>query len=164
MLENLTEEILKAQGNVAITIIIVLLEDVGHALEGDAALDKEIKAHDTLATLVVGSEEQLDELGAEAVAEGDKSVAELGEGDVTAAVGIETIEEGAPRGEEGPETTELLETNGAASVRVEHADHHTDGVGVKCGPVAVDESCRELPFGELAGAYGRKRCGVSQCD
>ena len=139
MLKNLAEEVLKAQSDVAISIVVVLLEDIRHALQGDAALDEEVEAHDTLLTLVVRAEQQLDELGAEAVAEGDQSVAELGEGDVAAPVDVEAVEEGAPGGEEGPETAELVETDAAVAVGIEHADHHADRLRVEGGPVSVHE-------------------------
>lgn len=147
LLQDLAQEILKAQRNVPIAIIVILLEDVRHALQGDAALDEEIEAHDALLALVVGAEEQLDELGAEAVAEGDEGVAELGEGDVAAAVDVEAVEEGTPGGEERPEAAELVKADGAVAVRVEHADHHADGLGVEGGPVAVYEGGGELGLG-----------------
>lgn len=152
LLQNLAQEVLKTQRNISIPIIVIPLKHVRHALQRDARLDEEVKAHDALAALVVGAEEQLDELRAEAVAEGDEGVGELGQGDVAAAVDVEAVKEGAPRGEEGPEAAELLEANGAAAVRVEHADHHADGLDVEGGPVAVDEGRGELLFGEVAGA------------
>lgn len=153
LLENLGQKVLEAEGDVPVAVVVVLLEHVRHALEGDAGLDEEVEAHNALVALVVGMEEQLDKLGAEAVAEGDEGVVELGEGDVAAAVGVEAVKQGAPRGQEGPEAAELLEADGAAAVGVEHADHHADRVRVEGGPVAVDEGGGELALREMASSY-----------
>lgn len=98
LLQDLAEEILKAQGNVSVPVIVVLFENVRHALEGDAGLDEQVEAHDTLLALIVSSEQELDELRAQAVAEGDEGVGELVEGDVSASVNIEAVKEGAPGG------------------------------------------------------------------
>ena len=100
LLQDLHEEVLEAEGDVAVAVVVVLLEDVGHALEGDAGLDEEVEAHDALGALVVGVEEELDEAWGEAVAEGDEGVAELIEADVTAAVYVELVEQRAPRRQE----------------------------------------------------------------
>lgn len=92
LLKNLAQEVLKAQRNVSIAVVVVLFEYVRHALERDAGLDKEVEAHDALVALVVGAEDELDKLRGEAVAEGDEGVCELGEGDVAGAVDIEAVE------------------------------------------------------------------------
>jgi hypothetical protein len=152
LLQDLGQEILKAEGDVPVPVIVVLFEHIRHALEGDTSLDEQIKAHDALAALIVGAEDELHETGGETVAEGDEGVAELVEGDVSGAIGVEAVEEGAPGGEEGPEAAELGEADCAGAVRVEHADHHADGLGVEGGPVAVDEGGGEFALGELAGA------------
>lgn len=152
LLQDLGQEVLEAEGDVAIAVVVVLLEDVRHALEGDAGLDEEVEAQLALVALVVGLEEQLDEAVREAVAEGDEGVGELVALDVAGAVRVEAVEEGAPAGEERPEAAELLEANGAGPVAIEHPDHHAYGVGVEGRPVAVDERRAEFPLGELAGA------------
>lgn len=150
--QDLGQEVLEAEGDVAVAVVVVLLEDVGHALEADAGLDEEVEAEDALVALVVGLEEQLDEALREAVAEGDEGVVELVEGDVAALVGVEAVEQGAPRGQEGPQPAELVEADRAAAVAVEHPDHHAHRVRVEGGPVPVDEGGRELALRQLAGA------------
>ena len=47
---------------------------------------------------------------------------------------------------------EFFEAYCTASVEVEHADHHSDGLGIEACEVAVDESCAELFFGQLTCA------------
>lgn len=64
LLKNLCQEVLKAQCDVAVAIVVVLLEDVGHALERNAALNKEVETHNPFISLVVCVEDQLDKLGA----------------------------------------------------------------------------------------------------
>lgn len=150
LLQDLAEEILEAQRDEAVPVMVVLFENVRHAFQRNAALHEQVEAHDSLVALVVRPEEQLHELGAQAVAEGDEGVGELLQGDVAAAVDVEAIEEGPPRGEEGPEAAELVKVDGPVAVRVEHADHHPDRLDVERGPVAVDEGRRELPLGELS--------------
>ena len=141
LLQDLGQEVLETEGDVAVTIIVVLLKDVGHALEADAGLHEEVKAHDALAALVVGRKEQLDEAVAEAVAEGDEGVAELVEADVAALVRVEAVEQRPPRGQKRPQPAELGEADRPAAVAVEHSDHHAHRVRVKGRPVAVDERC-----------------------
>lgn len=116
LLQNFTQEILKAQCNISIPVVIIPLKHIRHALQRDTRLNKQIKAHDTLVALVVRAEQQLNKLRAEAVAEGDEGVGELGQGDAAAAVNVEAVEESAPRGEKRPEAAELIEANGAATV------------------------------------------------
>lgn len=152
LLQDLGQEVLEAKGDVAVAVVVVLLEDVRHALEGDAGLDEEVEAQLALVALVVGLEEQLDEAVREAVAEGDEGVGELVALNVAGAVRVEAVEEGAPAGEERPEAAELLETNGAGPVAIKHPDHHAYGVGVEGRPVAVDERRAEFLLGKLAGA------------
>lgn len=64
LLKDLCQEVLETQSDVAIAVVIVFLEDVGHALERDAALNKQVEAHDSFISLVVRVEDQLDKLGA----------------------------------------------------------------------------------------------------
>lgn len=154
--QNLRQEVLKAQRDVPIAIIIVLLEHIRHALQADAGLHKQVEAHDAVAALVVRAEEQLDEARAEPVAERHQRVVELVQADVARLVHVEAVKQRPPRGQEGPEPAELLEPDGAAAVAVEHADHHAHGVRVEGGPVTVDERGREFSFGELAGTWRRK--------
>lgn len=151
--QDLGQEVLEAEGDVAVAVVVVLLEDVGHALEADAGLHKKVEAEDALVALVVGLEEQLDEALRQAVAEGDEGVVELVELDVAALVGVEAVEQGAPRRQERPQPAELLEPDRPAAVAVEHPDHHAHRVRVEGGPVPVDEGRRELALRELAGAW-----------
>lgn len=144
--QDLRQEVLKAQRDVAVAVVVVLLEDVRHPLEADAGLDEEVEAEDALVALVVGLEQQLDEALREAVAEGDEGVVELVELDVARAVGVEAVKQGPPRGQEGPEPAELVEADGPRPVAVEHPDHHAHRVRVKGRPVAVDQRRAELPL------------------
>lgn len=64
LLENFCQKVLETQGDVAVAVVIVLLEDIGHALERDAALNEQVEAHDAFISLVVGVENQFDKLGA----------------------------------------------------------------------------------------------------
>jgi hypothetical protein len=64
LLKDFCQEILKAQGDVAVAIVVILLENVRHTFQGDTALNKEIEAHDSLIPLIIGIEEQLNKLGA----------------------------------------------------------------------------------------------------
>lgn len=116
MLENLAQEVLEAQRDEPVPVVVVLLEYVRHALQRDAALDKQIEAHGALLALVVGAEKKLDEIRAEAVAERGEGIAELAERDIAASVDVEAVKEGAPRGEKRPQAAELLETNGSTPV------------------------------------------------
>ena len=97
------QELLKAQRDIPIAILIVLLEHIRHALQDDAALHEQIEAHLALPALVVGRVEHVDKRGGEAVAEAHERVGEFVKGDVAGAVGVEAVEEGAPGGEEAPE-------------------------------------------------------------
>lgn len=116
LLQNLTQEILKAQRDISIPVVIIPLEHIRHALQRDTRLNKQVKAHDILIALVIRAEQQLDKLRAEAVSEGDEGVCELGQRDAAAAINVEAVEESAPRCEEGPKAAELVEANGAAAV------------------------------------------------
>jgi len=98
------------------------------------------------------AKQQLHKRRTQPVPERHERVLELPETDIPAAVHVETVEEAAPRGEEAPEAAELVEVDGAAAVRVEHADHHFDRVVVEGGVVAVDEGAAQFFFRELAGA------------
>jgi hypothetical protein len=64
LFENFRQKVLETQGDVAVAVIVVLFKDIGHALQRDTALNEQIEAHDTLVSLVVSVEEQLDKLGA----------------------------------------------------------------------------------------------------
>jgi hypothetical protein len=94
----------QAQCDIAISVIIVFLEDVRHPLETNAGLDEEIEAHGALASPVVGSEQQLDKLGAKAVPKCLESFDKLVERNVPATIGIEAVEEVAPCCEKAPES------------------------------------------------------------
>lgn len=93
----------QAQRNVPVAVVVVLFKHVRHALQADARLHKQVEAHVVVAPAVVRAVQQLDECGGEAVPEGDEGVGELAVGDGAGAVGVEAVEEVAPRGEEAPE-------------------------------------------------------------
>ena len=100
-----SQKFFKTQSNIPIPIIIVFLKNIRHPLQNDTTLHKQIKAHAILSAFVVSSEQQLDKGGAEPVAKRNKGIGVFVKGDVTAFVFVETVEEGAPSREEGPETT-----------------------------------------------------------
>lgn len=97
LFQDFTEKVFEAECDVSITIIVILLEDVGHPLQRNARLDEKIETHDAFASFVIGPEEQLNELRAKAVAESDKSVGKLREGDVATAIDVEAVEQSTPR-------------------------------------------------------------------
>lgn len=152
LLQDLRQKVLEAEGNVPIPIVVVLLEDVRHALQRDAGLDEQVEAQLALVALVVGLEQQLDEAVRQTIAEGDEGVGELVALDVARVVRVEAVEQGAPAGEERPQPAELVEADGARAVAVEHPYHHAHRVRVEGRPVAVDKRRAELPLGELSRA------------
>jgi hypothetical protein len=93
----------QAEGDIAVPVIVVLLENICHALQADTRLHKEVEAHGILAAAVVSAEHERDELRREAVAEGHERIAEFVEGDVAAAIDIEAVEECAPCCQKAPE-------------------------------------------------------------
>jgi len=147
---DLRQEILKRQGDKAIAIIVVLLKHVRHALQADAALHEQVEADGALAALVVGAKQCVDELRAQPVPERNQRVRVLVDADIAAAVGVEAVEERAPRREEAPEAAELFKADCPGAVCVEHADHHLHGVGVEGGPVTVYERRSEFFFCEVS--------------
>ncbi|KAI6875713.1 EF-hand [Hortaea werneckii] len=152
---------LQAQRNIPIPIDIVLLKHIRHALKRNARLDEEIETEHALPDPLVPAptrlrlreraEQQLHELRTKSVSEGYQGVFELAQTDTAAAVRVEAVEEGAPGGQEPPQSAELVEVDRPAAVRVEHPDHHFDRVRVEGGVVAVDEGAAELFLAELAG-------------
>jgi len=94
---------LQAQRDVPVPVLVVLLEDIRHALEADARLHKQVEADCVLAAPVIRAVQQGDELRREAVPEGDERLVELLVRDVAGAVGVEAVEQAAPGREEAPE-------------------------------------------------------------
>lgn len=152
---------LQAQRNIPITIIIILLKHICHALERNARLHKEIKAQHALPpTLVppapsplgISGKQQLDELRTEPVPKSHQGVLKLPQTDIAAPVHVEAIEEAPPRGQKAPEPAELVKVYLPATICVEHAYHHFYCVGVESCVVAVDEGAAQFTFGKLAAA------------
>lgn len=152
MTEDFGQEVLKAQSDIAIAVLIVFLEDICHPLEADAGLNEEVEAHNSLIPLVVGPEQDADETIAESVSEGDEGIAELVQADISRVVGVESIEQGAPRSQERPQATELVEADRAAAVTIKHANHHAHGLRIEGCPVSIDERRREFLLRELTRA------------
>lgn len=94
---------LQAQRNIPIPVVIVLLKHVRHTLQTDARLHEQVEAHVVVAAAVVRRVQQLHKLRGQAVPKGDEGVGELAVGNAAGAVGVEAVEEVAPRGEEAPE-------------------------------------------------------------
>ena len=59
----------QAQGDITISVFVVLLEHIGHTLKADARLHKQIEADSILSTLVIGTEQQRHECGRQTIAE-----------------------------------------------------------------------------------------------
>ena len=155
------QENLQAQCDVSVPILVVPLEDICHTLQTDASLHKQVEAQSLLPVTLVASssrslgvrvEQQLHELRAQAVSKRHQRIREFLHADVPAPVCIKSIEQPTPCGEETPEAAELLEVDCAAAVRVEHSNHHLDGVRVEGCVVSIDKRAAELVLGELAGA------------
>jgi len=68
---------LQAQRDVSIPIIVILLKHVRHALQANARLYEQIKAHVVVAPAVVRAVQQTHKLGGEAVAKRDEGFCEL---------------------------------------------------------------------------------------
>jgi hypothetical protein len=98
------------------------------------------------------AEEQLNELWAQTVSKGNDCVFELSQRDASAAIGVKPIKKATPSSEKTPETTELVEVDGATAISVKHADHHFDRVRVKRCVVAIDQSTLQLSFAQLTTA------------
>jgi hypothetical protein len=94
---NLQQD-LQAQRDIPIPVIVVLLEHVRHALQADACLHKQVKAHVVVAAPVVRAVQQAHELRREAVSEGDKGFGKLVVGYTAGVVGVEAVEEATPGG------------------------------------------------------------------
>ena len=153
---------LQAQSYVAVPVGVEPLENVRHALETDAGLDKEIEAEPLFTAsaahiLCISVEEQLYKLRAEPVAESDQGITELGKVDVATAVQIEAVEEPSPGGQEAPQAAELVKVDGAGSVGIKHANHHTHSMRIKGSVVAIHKSATQGVLTELAGAVGIDR-------
>lgn len=91
------QKLFKAQGYIAIPVIVISFKDIRHPLENNTALHKEIKAHVISPTLIIRAEEKSNEGGGEAVAKSYESFRIFGVGDISALVFIKTFKEGAPR-------------------------------------------------------------------
>ncbi|KFY31340.1 hypothetical protein V493_01197 [Pseudogymnoascus sp. VKM F-4281 (FW-2241)] len=150
--QHLLQKLLKAQRHKPIPIIIIPLKRIRHPFKRNTRLHKQIKAQTPLPPLIKRAKQEPHKAIAKPVPERHERGAELIEADVARAVLVEAVEEGAPRGEEGPEAAELAELDGAAAGGVKHADHEGDGVRVEGGPVAVYEGGGELRLGEVAAA------------
>lgn len=96
LFQDLAQEVFKAESNEAIPVVIILLENVCHALQRNAALNEEIEAHDTFLALVVGAEEEFHKLGAESISECNKGVAELVKRNIAASVHVEPVKQSSP--------------------------------------------------------------------
>ena len=97
------KRILQAQGDVAIAVFVVLLEDVRHALQADAGLHEEVEADSVLPSPVIGAVKQSHELRREPVTKGNECFAELGIGNLAGTIYIKSIKETAPGREKAPE-------------------------------------------------------------
>lgn len=97
----------------------------------------------TPSPLIVRLEEELHELRRQAVAEGHQRVGKLREGDVAGAVDVEAVERvrQEARKDQRPQNSSNPIVR---AVCVEHTDHHTDGLGVEGGPVAINQGGGEL--------------------
>jgi hypothetical protein len=111
------QKLLKTQRDISVSIIIVLFEHIRHPLQDDATLHKEIETHLPFATLVVRRVEQVDERGGKSVAEGNEGFGVFVERYVSALVLVESVEEGAPCGEEAPESAIRLLSFGYVGCR-----------------------------------------------
>ena len=97
-----SQKFLKAQRDIPIPIIIILLKHIRHPFQNDTTLHKQIETHRPISTLIVRRVQEIDEGGGEPIAEGHERFSVFVQGDVAAAVFIEAVEEGAPGGEEAP--------------------------------------------------------------
>lgn len=97
------QKVLEAQRDEPIPVLIILLENIRHPLQRNAALNKHVEAHTLVPALVVDPVHHAHKVWAEVVSKGDQRLAELVVGYAAGAIDIEAPEERAPGGEEGPE-------------------------------------------------------------
>ena len=126
-----SQELLKAQRNIPIPIIIIPLKHIRHPLQTNTALHKQIKAHIPASTLLVRPIQYPHKRRAQAIPKRHQRIAILVEADVAGAILVKAIEEVAPRRQKGPEAAEFVEVDGTRFVNVEHADHHLHRVRIK---------------------------------
>jgi hypothetical protein len=93
---------LQAQRNISVPILVILLKHVRHPLQADARLHEQIETQRVAPAPVVRLVQQRDEALREPVPKRDERFVELGVGYRAAVVGVEAVEETAPRGEEAP--------------------------------------------------------------
>lgn len=149
--ESLTsQELLKAQRDIPIPIIIIPLKHIRHPLQTNTALHKQIKAHIPASTLLVRPIQYPHKRRAQAIPKRHQRIAILVKADIAGAILVKAIEEIAPRRQKSPEAAEFVEVDGTRFVDVEHADHHLHRVRIERCPIAVDERGAELLFRELA--------------
>lgn len=112
-MQNLGQEILKRQRNETISVIIEFLEHICHPFQADAALHEQIEAEMACALLVIAPKEKLHKLRTQSVAKCLQGVCVLVEADVATPIGIEAVEECAPRSEETPQPAKLVKVHGS---------------------------------------------------
>ena len=162
--QYLLQKVLKGERDEAVTIVVVFFKRIRHALERDARLHKQVETEVALGTLVVLAEQDLGEAVAKSIPERVQCLAELLKRDVAAVIAIKPVKQAAPLAQKRPQSAEFVESDGAAAIAVKHADHHTHGLRVKGGKVAVDECEPEFPFSQLVAAYRWGGAGVSRMD
>jgi hypothetical protein len=112
---------LQAQRNIPVPVLVVLLKDVRHPLQADARLHEQVETQRVAPAPVVRLVQQRDEALREPVPEGDERFVELGVGDCAAVVGVEAVEEAAPRGEEAPQAAVVVASdNSEGTGEIEH--------------------------------------------
>ena len=90
--ELTAQKLLKAQRNIPISIRVILLKHIRHALERDAALDKQVEAHALVAALVVDAVHHPDERRGQVVPKRHERLAVFVVRDVARAVLVEAPE------------------------------------------------------------------------
>lgn len=146
---------LQAQCDVSIPVLVITLEDIRHPLQANASLHEQVETQALFSgTLVATStsslrirvEQQLHELGAQAVSKRYQRIRKLLQADVAAPVRVKAVEKSTPCRKESPQAAELVKVDSTAAVCVEHADHHLHSMRVEGCVVAIDEGATELMF------------------
>ena len=87
---------LQAQRDIAVAILVILLEDVRHPLQANTRLHEQIEAQRVASVAVVRAVQECDERLRETVSEGDEGFVEFSVGYTAGMVLVETVEQAAP--------------------------------------------------------------------
>jgi hypothetical protein len=83
---------LQTENRVAVPILVILFENIGHPFETNTSLNEKVEAHGILAPLIVRLEDCCDTSSAQMIPKGVKRFFKLGIGDIATMIRVELIE------------------------------------------------------------------------